>query len=468
MTRTKVLIVDDEHEILENLDRLLSSEGYECRTLQDSSLFREERSAFEPDVVITDLRMPRADGMTLLAVARADDPALPVILITGFGTISSAVEAMQEGAFDYLAKPFSQEQLFVAVQRAGRHRELLLENRELRDRVDAGAQRVIGSSAPFARVLDRVARVAPTEANVLVTGESGTGKEVIARLVHDQSRRADGPFLPVDCAALPDGLIESELFGHEKGAFTGAVAKRRGLLSEAEGGTVFLDEIGELSVAMQSKLLRSLEQRQVRPVGDSRIIDIDVRVIAATNVDLEVAVAEGAFREDLYYRLNVVNLRLPPLRDRKDDLPLLSSVFLREAAESAGREIPQVSPEAWSALERYSWPGNIRQLRNVMHRMVALDDDGRVGVADLPGSMQNGHSNARVARESSEESPLGYEHAKDLAMGEFMREYLDRLLDAHGGNVSTASKTAGVSRRTVHRWLAEYRQDGKNGGSHEA
>lgn len=466
MNRSKVLVVDDEREILENLDRLLTGEGYECATLQDSSRFREVRAEVEPDVIITDLRMPKADGMTLLAVAQADDPALPVILITGFGTISSAVEAMQEGAFDYLAKPFTAEQLFVAVERASRHRQLLTENRELRERVDSVGGRVLGSSAVFARVLDRVARVAPTDANVLITGESGTGKEVIARLVHDQSRRAEGPFLAVDCAALPDGLLESELFGHEKGAFTGAIARRRGLLTEADGGTVFLDEIGELSVPLQSKILRALEQRQVRPVGDSRLIDIDVRVVAATNVDLESAVADGSFREDLYYRLNVVQLELPPLRRRREDLPLLSGVFLKEAAESAGRRLPHITPEAWAALERYRWPGNIRQLRNVMHRMVALDDDGQVGLSDLPAEVRNGTKRNAGGR-SSEDIPLEYEEAKDQATREFMRAYLDRLLEAHGGNVSTASRTAGVSRRTVHRWLAEYRNGGSHGDAHE-
>lgn len=459
MTAIKVLVIDDEPEILTNIDRLLSAEGYDCTTLQDATRFRDVRGDVEPDVVITDLRMPKVDGMTLLTVAQADDPSLPVILITGFGTISSAVQAMQEGAFDYLAKPFTQEQLYVAVERAARHRKLLVENQTLREQVDSTPSRVIGSSPVFMRVLDRVARAAPTDSNVLITGESGTGKEVIARLVHDQSRRANGPFLPVDCAALPDGLIESELFGHEKGAFTGAIARRRGLLPEAEGGTVFLDEIGELSVAMQSKLLRALEQRQVRPVGDSRIIDIDVRVVAATNVDLEQAVAEGNFREDLYYRLNVVNLELPTLRERIEDLPLLSGVFLREAAIAAGRDLPNINPDAWNALERYHWPGNIRQLRNVMHRIVALDDDGQVSVADLPREMRNGRVYDATPAVSSA-ATLVYEEARDLAMADFMRAYLDRLLDAHGGNISIASRTAGVSRRTVHRWLAEYRSNG--------
>ena len=459
----KILVVDDEEEILENISRILSSEGYDCTTLQDSTRFREVRAELQPDVLISDLRMPGADGMTLLAASRADDPALPVILITGFATISSAVEAIQEGAFDYLAKPFSVDQLVAAVERAVRHRLLVLENRELRAEVERGVgfSRVIGSSASFTRILDQVRRVAPTDANVLLTGDSGTGKEVIARLVHDTSKRAKKPFMPVDCAALPDGLLESELFGHEKGAFTGAITRRRGLIEDAGGGTLFLDEIGEMSMPLQAKLLRSLEQRQVRPLGGSRIIDVDVRLIAATNVDLQKAVRAGQFREDLYYRLNVVHLHLPPLRERKEDLPLLAGHFLSEAAASSEKAHPTISSEAWAVLERYRWPGNIRQLRNVMHRVVALHDDGEVVLADLPEEIR-GEGEPLSAAESGPavtpaSLPLDYQMAKDLATQWFMQAYIDRLLEAHDGNVTRAAEEAGVSRRTLHRWMAEYR-----------
>jgi len=274
MSKARVLVIDDEEEIRENIQRLLASEGYDCHTLGEPIRFRQVRNELAPDVLITDLRMPGADGMTILAAARADDPSLPVILITGFASLSSAVEAMQEGAFDYLAKPFSAEQLFAAVDRAARHRGLVVENQELKAQISQERfGTVAGSSAAFSRVLDQVRRVAPTDANVLVTGESGTGKEIIARLLHDQSRRSRALFMPVDCAALPDGLMESELFGHEKGAFTGAITRRQGLFKEADGGTVFLDEIGEMSLPMQSKLLRALEQRQVRPVGGSALVD---------------------------------------------------------------------------------------------------------------------------------------------------------------------------------------------------
>lgn len=469
----KVLVVDDEEEILENISRILESEGYDCTTLQDPTKFRVVRAEVEPDVLISDLRIPGADGMTILAASRADDPSLPVILITGFATISSAVEAIQEGAFDYLSKPFSVDQLLVAVDRAARHRHLLSENRELREEVERGVgfTRVIGSAAAFTRVLDQVRRVAPTDTNLLLTGESGTGKEVIARLVHDASRRAKEAFVPVDCAALPDGLLESELFGHERGAFTGAVTRRRGLMQDASGGTLFLDEIGDMSLSLQAKLLRSLEQRQVCPVGGGKIIDVDMRLIAATNLDLREAVREGSFREDLYYRLNVVHLELPPLRARKDDLALLSGHFLAEAATSADKTQPTISPDAWSALERYRWPGNIRQLRNVMHRVVALDDDGLVSVADLPEEIRDsrrsaGLSGHRTASQGTSEGtalpaslPLDYQVAKDLAMQWFMQDYIEQLLDANDGNVTRAAEVAGVSRRTLHRWIAEFKDE---------
>jgi DNA-binding NtrC family response regulator len=259
--------------------------------------------------------------------------------------------------------------------------------------------------------------------------------------------------------------MESELFGHEKGAFTGAITTRHGLFKEADGGTIFLDEIGEMSMPMQSKLLRALEQRQVRRVGAASLVDFDVRVVAATNVDLESAVAQGSFREDLYYRLNVVQLRLPPLRERRDDLPVLASLFLKEAATAAGREVPMITPEAWNLLERYRWPGNVRELRNVMHRVVALDSDGHIRVSDLPGQVRRDEGRTRANGNGAGQLPLDYNQAKDEATYRFMLEYLDQLLDAHDGNVSQAARTAGVSRRTLHRWLAEFRE---GNGSHDA
>lgn len=328
MERARVLVIDDEPAMLVNCERLLSSEGYACTTLAEPSRFAQVVATCEPDVIVTDLRMPGTDGMTILAAALAGDAARPVILMTAFATVASAVAAVREGAFDYITKPFTADQLMVAVDRAVRYRGLSVENRSLRQQVarTIGGDGILGASPVITRLLEQATKVAPTDANVLITGESGTGKELIARLLHSHSLRRDRPFVPVDCAAMPAGLLESELFGHERGAFTGAVQRKEGLLSQANGGTVFLDEIAELSTTLQSKLLRVLEQRQMRRVGDSRLIDLDIRVVTATNSDLEAASAAGSFRQDLYYRLNVVHFHLPPLRAREGDLPLLLEI----------------------------------------------------------------------------------------------------------------------------------------------
>jgi DNA-binding NtrC family response regulator len=458
MRTSKVLVVDDEPGMLENIDRLLTGEGYRCRTLQNPLEFRTILADFQPDVVITDLKMPGADGMTLLAAALADDPTLPVILITAFATVDSAVNAIQEGAFDYVSKPFSVDELLVTVDRAARYRDLLVENRSLRDQMarSGGVDGIIGGSPAMTRLLEQVARVGPTEANVLVTGESGTGKELIAQAVHRYSERASRPFLPVDCASLPEGLLESELFGHEKGAFTGAVARRDGLLVAAKGGTVFLDEIGEMPLSLQSKLLRTLEQRQVRRLGDSRMTELDIRVIAATNRDLLAAVQDGSFREDLYYRLNVVRLEVPPLRARPGDTALLSQHFLEQFSRESGKEPPKVTAEAWEMLESFHWPGNVRQLKNLLQRLVVLDDDGRVTVSDLPNEIRFGRMKPGNGSGDLSSGPLlPYADARDQAMLDFKERYLERLMDMHDHNVSQAAGTAGVSRRTLHRLIAE-------------
>jgi len=457
----KILVVDDEPEMLENLDRLLTASDYECRTLQDATKFRDVMAEVQPDVVISDIRMPEVDGLTLLAVARADDPRLPVILITGYASVESAVNAIQEGAFDYLSKPFTADQLSITVDRAVRYRQLMLENDDLRKQIggrkDDG---IVGSSASFVRMLDQVERVAVTDANVLVTGESGTGKEVVAKAIHTHSRRNEGPFVPVDCAALPEGLLESELFGHEKGAFTGATNRRVGLLSEGDGGTVFLDEIGELTPPLQAKLLRVLEDRRVRPVGSSEYQDLDIRLVAATNMDLAKAVEKGSFREDLFYRLNVVHLTIPPLRARSGDIVLLAERFLEEFSRAAERPPPLISPEVWDAFETYPWPGNVRQLRNVMERIVALDADGRVTLSNLPPEIRfAGIADKSSGSDRSGFSHLSYSDAKDAAVRSFQASYMQELLAAHDGNISQAAHTAGVSRRTLHRWLAALGDD---------
>ncbi len=456
MNKARILILDDEPEMLENLQRLLVADDHECHTLSDPHEFSDTMGSFRPDLVITDLRMPGLDGMEILSAALASDPTVPVILITGYATVASAVEAIQEGAFDYLAKPFTADQLSVVVQRAFRYRNLVLENENLREQM--GGQtgtRIVGSSPPLVRLLDQIHRVAPTEANVLITGESGTGKELIARSIHQQSPRRDARFVPVDCAALPEGLLESELFGHEKGAFTGAVAQRKGLLAEADGGTIFLDEVSELTSPLQAKLLRVLEEREVRPVGSSKQVKVDIRIVAATNRDLETAVKQEVFREDLFYRLNVVHLRVPPLRSRAGDVLLLVKRFLDEFATAAQRPPPAVDPQVLDALSTYNWPGNVRQLRNLVEQIVALDADGHVTLSDLPPHIRFGDEESEEKRSKS----IGYAHlnyaeAREAAIQEFRASYVKELLQAHQGNVSRAARAASVNRRTLHRWLA--------------
>ncbi len=456
MDEQRVLVVDDEPAMLANCERLLASAGYSCWTLADPTEFRARLASLEPDVLLLDLRLPEVDGTTLLTVARADDPELPVIIMTAYGTIASAVDAIREGAFDYLTKPFKSDQLLLAVERALRHRAVTLENRILREQVarERRPREIVASSKAMLRVLKQAMKVAATNANVLISGESGTGKELVARLIHDHSTRRDQPFMPVDCAALPEGLLESELFGYERGAFTGADRRKRGLLEEANGGTVFLDEFPEMPTSLQSKLLRALEERQVRRLGGAEMIDVDIRVVAATNVDLKTAVEEGRFREDLYYRLSVVPLHLPPLRERSGDVTLLAQRFLAQSSAALDREPPRVSPDVWDALERYDWPGNVRELKNLAERIVVLDDDNQVRLSDLPESIRPWGLLPDGARESR---PPPYAQARDDAMDVFRLRYVRRLLDASGGNVSQAARAAGVSRRTLHRWIAQLR-----------
>src|SRR5580765_5242362 len=364
MSRGLVLIVDDEPDMVENCARILKREGYECLAAHDGRRALEILESARPDLLLTDLKMPELDGMALLQRAHEVDPALPVIMITAFASIESAVAAVKEGAFDYLPKTFSVDQFRVAVERAIRHRSLQVENRNLRAQLQQtlGLDNIIGRSPAMTQVFELVKKAARSEANILVMGESGTGKELIARAVHANSPRAAQAFVPVDCASLPENLLESELFGHEKGAFTGAVRTKPGLMEVAGGGTLFLDEIGDLPVSLQVKLLRALQERQIRRVGGTALIDVDVRVVSATNRHLREAVAKGQFREELYYRVNVIEIQLPPLRERAGDVRLLAHAFLKRYGQ--GRVIA-MDDAVVEALERYAWPGNVRELQNV-------------------------------------------------------------------------------------------------------
>jgi len=459
-----VLIVDDEPDMVENCARILRRAGHRCLTATDPYRALALLESDAPDLLLTDLKMPGLDGMELLRRAHDLDPSLPVIMITAFATIESAVAAVKEGAFDYLPKTFTLDQLQVAVDRALRHRQLQVENRNLRQQLQAtfGLENVIGRSPAMTRVFELVKKAARSEANILVLGESGTGKELIARAVHANSPRASQAFIPVDCASLPEQLLESELFGHEKGAFTGAIKTKPGLIEMAHRGTLFLDEIGDIALGLQSKLLRTIQERQVRRVGATSLINVDVRVVSATNRDLREAVTRGQFREDLYYRVNVIALPLPPLRERAGDVTLLAHAFLKKYGH--GR-ITGFEDDTLAALEAYAWPGNVRELQNIVERACALADGDVVRRRDLPDyvlareSLRTATSATAGGVDSRLVSTEGLSltEARERWLTVLEGNYLRDLLDRHDGNISAAAKTAGVDRKTFHRLVAKHR-----------
>lgn len=452
----KVLVIDDEADMLENCTRIIRRLGYECVTLQDSSAAAEIIGRQMPSIVLTDFAMPGLNGLDILRLCQEINPDGMVILISGYATIPNVVEAMKEGAFDYLAKPFSADQLKVALERAVRHRNLAEENRYLRTQLAQihGLDNMLGSSLAMRKVFDTIRKVAVTETNILVYGESGTGKELVARSIHANSNRKDKSFVPVDCASLPENLLESELFGYEKGTFTGADSTRPGLLEFANGGTFFLDEIGEMGINLQAKLLRVLQERQFRRVGGRKMIDVDIRLIAATNRDLEEGVRKGTFREDLYYRLNVISIKLPPLRERVGDVPMLADHFLREFTSSSSGGPAGIAPEAMKLLEEYGWPGNVRELQNVMSRAVTLCTGEIITQEDLPEHVRNSAKRQAPAIEG-----LSFKESKKLWLVDFEKEYLSDLLTRNGNNISRAAKEAGIDRKTIHRLLNKYKLD---------
>jgi DNA-binding NtrC family response regulator len=451
----RVLIVDDEPDVVANWVRVLERDGYTCITATDGQralgLLEEER----PDVVLTDLQMPRVDGMAVLGRALEIDPDIVVVVITGHGTIQSAVEAIRAGAFDYLLKPLpSNDTLRLAVERGVAKRRLVEENRRLRESLapPVGLDQLIGRSPAMVSVFELVHKAARSEANILIQGESGTGKELIARAIHTNSPRASEVFVPVDCAALPENLLESELFGHERGAFTGAERAKPGMFEVADRGTLFLDEVGELPLTLQAKLLRALQEREIRRVGGTKLIPVDVRLVSATNRDLAEAVRKREFREDLFYRVNVIAIMLPPLRERAGDVPLLAYHFLGRYGRNRERPLEGLDAEALAMLEGYAWPGNIRELQNVIERACVLADGSTLRVRDLPEHVRGrGRPAAAVP---GKDLPL--REAREAWLHAFTQEYLTHLLRQHGGNISQAAKTAGVDRKTLHRLLAKH------------
>jgi DNA-binding NtrC family response regulator len=462
-TEPRILVVDDEPDMVENCVRILRRAGYRCLSTTDPERALTLLESERPDLMLTDLKMPALDGIAVLRRAHELDPTLPVIVVTAFGTIESAVAAIKQGAFDYLPKTFSVDELTLTVERALRQRRLSQENRNLREQLQTvlGLENVIGRSPAMAQVFELVKKAARSEANILVQGESGTGKELIARAIHANSPRAAQAFVPVDCASLPENLLESELFGHEKGAFTGAVKTKPGLMEVASGGTLFLDEIAELSTGLQVKLLRALQERQIRRVGGTALIDVDARVVSATNRDLRDAVAKGTFREELYYRINVIEIRLPALRERAGDIRLLAHAFLKRYGKD---QVRAYDDPAVAALEAYRWPGNVRELQNVVERACALAEGDTVTRRDLPEHVLSG--GVRVAAGATAEpvaesqlagsTELPLKDAKDRWMAVLEAAYLKRLLERHDGNISAAAKDAGIDRKTFHRLINKH------------
>jgi DNA-binding NtrC family response regulator len=450
-----ILVIDDEIDMLENCSRILNNLGCECITAsnpEDAVKIAREKL---PAVVITDLKMPGKNGIELLKEIKGGNPDSIVILFTAFATIESAVDAVKSGAFDYLQKPFTADQLRIAVERALNQKRLTEENKNLKEQLHEHFKfdNIIGQSQKIKDVLDMVRKVSKTESNILLLGESGTGKELIAHSIHANSTRAAMPFIPVDCASLPENLLESELFGHEKGSFTGAHASRQGMFETANGGTLFLDEIGELTPNLQAKLLRVLQERQLRRVGGRNLIDIDIRVISATNKNLEGAIREKEFREDLFFRLNVISITLPPLRERIDDIPLLCNFFIENFAIGNKREVKGISADAIEMLKRYNWPGNVRELQNVIERAISLSDGGSITNNDLPDNIRG---KGQGARGKGIEEGVSFKDAKKEWLSSFERDYLTELLRRNNNNITKASEEASIPRMTIYRLIKKY------------
>ncbi len=446
----RLLIVDDEAALLDALRILLRRSGFEVLTAPGGQQAIDCLAEVRPDLVLSDIRMANVGGLEVLAAVRDFDPAIPVILMTAQASLQTAIQAVNQGAYYYIQKPFANDELVAICRRAVESRQLRQENRALRQeivrRTRSEAIRPIGRSRIFLELLQLAEVVAPTLSTVLISGESGTGKEVLARYLHELSERAEGPFLSINCGALPESLLESELFGHVKGSFTGAVRDKQGLFVAAEGGTFFLDEVGEMSPATQVKLLRALQEREVIPVGATEAVAVNVRIIAATNRDLEEEIRRGTFRSDLYYRLNVITLHLPPLRERGDDIPLLTEHFLQRFAHLRGKAPPAITAEALTALQSHDWPGNIRELENALERALILSNGGEITPDALPVRLMRREAVPLVSDRPPANPPL---EAVE-------RAYIHWVLQAEGGNKSRAAEVLGIDPSTLYRKLVRY------------
>ncbi len=445
---TKILLVDDESGILDTLRILFRGEGYDVVSALSGREAMEALPEQAPDIVLTDIRMPGTSGLEVMAKAREIDPEVAVILMTAQASLQSAVRAVNEGAYYYLQKPFANDELLAICRRAAEARELRVENKalkkEIRRRSKAPSGRPVGISRSFVEVLQLGETVAPTESTVLISGESGSGKEVLARYIHGLSERSEALFSSLNCGALPEGLLESELFGHTKGSFTGAVKDKVGLLEAAEGGTLFLDEIGEMSPATQVRLLRALQEREVIPVGSTEAVPIDVRIMAATHRDLNEEIRKGTFRSDLYYRLNVIALHLPPLRERREDIPLLAHHFLDAIMGEDGDKI--LGEESMEVLSAYDWPGNVRELENALERAAVVAEGAPIGPSHLPERVRQEHAPPLV----NDQLP------PNPSMEVIERAYIQWVLVAEGGNKTRAAEVLGIDPSTLYRKLNRY------------
>jgi DNA-binding NtrC family response regulator len=447
-TRPTVLIIDDESAIVDTLRILLKNEGFAAHVAFGGKQGIDQISAIRPDIIISDIRMPGIGGIDILNASKAQDPDCPVILMTAQASLQSAISAVNDGAFHYVQKPFQNDALVAIVRRAAETRQLKSENRALKREIKRRDQvgRPIGNNRAWLDVLNVAETVAASDSTVLLTGESGTGKGVVARYIHELSTRGGGPFVSINCGALPESLLESELFGHVKGSFTGAVKDKTGLFAAAENGTFFLDEIGETTAATQVKLLRVLQHREVIPVGATEPIPIDTRLVAATNRNLDEEISRGSFRSDLFYRLNVISIEIPPLRDRRDDIPLLAESFLGDVARKRGEQPKKLSAEAAAQLQEYSWPGNVRELENAIERAVILASNGTIHPAALPDKVRQRKSEPLIAERA----------VRNPSLEAIERAYIMWVLGSEGGNKSRAAEVLGIDASTLHRKLSRF------------
>ena len=456
-TVTTVLVVDDDKNTRDGLERALRGD-YHVLLAESGERALAILGSAPVAILLSDVRMPGMDGLTLMKRAMARDPSTICILLTAYGNVETAVEAMKLGAYDFLMKPVNLDHLDLLLKRALRSSEMESENVSLREQLDSkyGMESIVGNSPVMHQMFEAIRQAAPTQATVLIQGESGTGKELVAHAIHRLSSRSKGPFVAVHCASLSPTLLESELFGHEKGSFTGAVAQRRGRFELADGGTLFLDEVSEIDPSVQVKLLRVLEERTFERVGGSETVEVDIRLIVATNRRLKAMVDAGKFREDLFFRLDVININLPRLRERLDDVPLLCTLFLSEFSEKHGKTIDGVTPDAVHILSSYSWPGNVRELRNTVEKMVVLSRGGKLSARDVPPNIREAVKT--VAGPFAREATAGVAAADSLADAE--KKMILQALKRNDGNITRTAQALGISRRTIHRKLKAYGVDG--------